>query len=135
MAGTAPKPKPQASRGTSELSCLAEAIYFEAGGTGASGQAAVGHVVLNRANSPKFPSSVCGVVHDGCQFSYKCDGRSDALANDDRRAQALKTAKSVLAGTPDITNGALFFHSATAKPGWFKSRPRVGKIGGNIFYK
>lgn len=127
-----------ASAGTAsskDLSCLAEAIYFEAGSTGTAGQTAVAHVVVNRARSPKFPGSVCGVVADGCQFSYRCDGRSDALADPDTRARAFKVAQAVLAGAPDITKGALFFHSARAKPGWFASRPRVGTFGGNVFYR
>ncbi|MER2510690.1 MAG: cell wall hydrolase [Amaricoccus sp.] len=127
--------RPQLSRSSSEVACLAEAIYFEAGGTGAKGQAAVAHVVVNRAQNRKFPNSVCGVVGDGCQFSYKCDGRSDALADAKRRGHAIEVAQAVLSGSPDITNGALFFHSAQAKPGWFKSRPRVGVIGGNVFYR
>lgn len=128
--------KPVASRAaTGDLGCLAEAVYFEAGGTGLSGQAAVAHVVVNRAKSAKFPRSVCGVVGDGCQFSYRCDGRADTLDNPKRRAQALAVARDVLSGAPDITKGALFFHSAKAAPGWFKSRPRVGVIGGNIFYR
>lgn len=118
-----------------DVSCLAEAIYFEAGSTGTTGQTAVAHVVVNRARSEKFPTSVCGVVADGCQFSYRCDGRSDALADPETRARAMKVAQSVLAGAPDITKGALFFHSARAKPGWFASRPRVGTFGGNIFYR
>lgn len=118
-----------------DLACMAEAVYFEAGATGAPGQTAVAHVVLNRARSHDFPGTVCGVVADGCQFSYRCDGRSDALADPQTRARAYKIAETVLGGAPDITNGALFFHSARAKPGWFASRPRVGTFGGNIFYR
>lgn len=120
---------------SADVSCLAEAVYFEAGGTGSKGEAAVAHVIVNRANSAKFPNSICGVVREGCQFSYRCDGRSDALSNAEQRRRAIATARSVLAGQPDITNGALFFHSAKAAPGWFKSRPRVGQIGGNVFYR
>ena len=45
----------------------------------------------------------------------------------------MAVARAVPAGAPDITNGALFFHAAGAKPGWFKPRPKVGLIGGNIF--
>lgn len=126
---------PAAAPGTTELNCLAEAVYFEAGGTGSKGEAAVAHVILNRSNSPKFPDSVCGVVRQGCQFSYRCDGRSDALADGARRESAVKTARAVLGGAPDPTRGALFFHAASAKPGWFSTRDRVGKIGGNIFYR
>ena len=126
---------PAAAPGTAELNCLAEAVYFEAGGTGAKGEAAVAHVIVNRANNPKFPDSVCGVVRQGCQFSYRCDGRSDALAERERRESALRAARTVLAGAPDPTRGALFFHAASAKPGWFSSRERVGRIGGNVFYR
>lgn len=118
------------------LACLAEAVYFEARGTGVTGESAVAHVVVNRAKSPKFPNSVCGVVADGCQFSYRCDGRPDTLADAASRARAFRTAETVLSGTPDITSGALFFHSARVKnPGWFNTRQRVGTFGGNVFYR
>jgi spore germination cell wall hydrolase CwlJ-like protein len=118
-----------------DLGCLAEAVYFEARGTGTVGETAVAHVVVNRAKSARFPSSVCGVVADGCQFSYRCDGRADVLADPRARAKAFKVAETVLAGAPDITKGALFFHSARVAPGWFNSRPRVGTFGGNVFYR
>ena len=93
------------------------------------------HVVVNRAKAASFPNSICGVVGDGCQFSYRCDGRADVLADAGARARAFKVAEAVLSGAPDITKGALFFHSARAKPGWFSSRPRVGTFGGNVFYR
>ena len=118
-----------------DLACLAEAVYFEARGTGTTGETAVAHVVVNRARSARFPGSVCGVVADGCQFSYRCDGRSDALSDAGSRARAYRVAETVLSGAPDITRGALFFHSAAAAPGWFASRPRVGTFGGNVFYR
>ncbi len=118
-----------------DLACLAEAVYFEARGTGTAGEAAVAHVVVNRAKSPKFPATVCGVVADGCQFSYRCDGRPDVLADQKQRARAYRTAETVLAGDADPTDGALFFHSARAKPGWFAKRKRTGTIGGNVFYR
>jgi spore germination cell wall hydrolase CwlJ-like protein len=114
--------------------CLAEAIYFEARPTPAS-QAAVAHVIVNRARDPRFPRSVCGVVREGCQFSYRCQGRSLALSDPTKRAGAQRMAETVLTGAPDPTSGALFFHSAAASPGWFNSRPRVGEIGGNVFYR
>lgn len=129
-------PAPEVSRTSSEaVACLAEAIYFEARGTGDVGREAVAHVVVNRAESSKFPDSVCDVVADGCQFAYRCDGNADSLANSRARANAIETAETVLTGAPDITEGALFFHSAGSSPGWFKTRPRIGKFGGNVFYR
>ena len=125
-----------ASRARSaDLACLAEAVYFEARGTGATGESAVAHVVVNRARTPAFPNSVCGVVADGCQFSYRCDGRPDVLADPQDRAHAFKVAEAVLTGAPDITRGALFFHAASVSPSWFETRPRIGKFGGNVFYR
>jgi N-acetylmuramoyl-L-alanine amidase len=117
------------------VACLAEAVYFEARGTGAEGRRAVAHVVVNRARDPRFPSSVCGVVGEGCQFSYRCDGHAENYAEPASRRRAIETARSVLAGAPDITGGALFFHAARVSPGWFATRARVGQFGGNVFYR
>jgi spore germination cell wall hydrolase CwlJ-like protein len=132
-----PEAVPEVGRASEPaVACLAEAVYFEARGTGTTGESAVAHVVVNRARSPKFPNSVCGVIADGCQFSYRCDGRADVLAEPGARARAFKIAETVLRGAPDITEGALFFHSARANPGsWFSSRPRIGTFGGNVFYR
>jgi N-acetylmuramoyl-L-alanine amidase len=122
--------------GPEAVACLAEAVYFEARGTGDQGALAVAYVVKNRKESRKFPSTICGVVKEGCQFSYQCDGRPEVLADKAERARAIRTAEAVLAGdTSDPTGGALFFHSSGARPGWFASRPRVGEIAGNVFYR
>jgi len=121
--------------GGRDVACLAEAVYFEARGTGAEGETAVAHVVVNRSNNQKFPDSVCAVIADGCQFSYRCDGRPDALSDPRARARAYRVAEAVLTADEDPTGGALFFHSARAKPGWFAKRKRVGTIGGNVFYR
>jgi N-acetylmuramoyl-L-alanine amidase len=134
----AASPSQQAVEGvvSRERACLAEAIYFEARGTAELGQAAVAHVVLNRADSPKFPNSVCAVISDRCQFSYRCNGNSNELSNARAREEAHRIAAQVLDGTPDPTGGALFFHSARASStGWFRTRPRVGQFGGNVFYR
>ncbi len=114
--------------------CLAEAIYFEAGLT-PEARAAVAHVILNRSRDQRFPKSVCGVIRDGCQFSYRCSGKPLTLKDPRKRDGAYSAAEAVLTGAPDITNGALFFHAASVSPGWFKTRPRIGEFGGNIFYR
>ena len=52
---------------------------------------AVANVIVNRAMSRKFPSTICGVVFQNaekgrykCQFTFACDGRSDM--GNERRA-------------------------------------------------
>jgi spore germination cell wall hydrolase CwlJ-like protein len=133
-ASTSPAVEALAGATEADEACLAEAVYFEAGNT-PEAFLAVAHVVVNRARDPRFPRTVCGVVRDGCQFSYRCEGKSLTLRDNTRRERAERTAESVLTGAPDITRGALFFHSARANPGWFNTRPRIGEIGGNVFYR
>ena len=117
------------------LACLAEAVYYEARGEPAQGRAAVAYVVLNRAESGKFPETPCAVVAQGCQFSYRCDGRPETLAVRADRDAAFATAKAVLTGAvADPTHGALFFHASRIHPGSFENRTRV-EIGNHVFYR
>src|SRR5688572_9945937 len=94
---------PRAS-GSDEWRCLAEAIYFESRGEPLKGQVAVAEVVLNRVDDRKFPRTVCGVTNQGagsgrgCQFSYACDGRPDAMKSTAARLRAEKLAAIMLAG-------------------------------------
>jgi spore germination cell wall hydrolase CwlJ-like protein len=123
-----------------DFNCLVEAIYFEAGSEDPIGQRAVAHVILHRVKSPRFPDTVCGVVHDsnrrGCQFSYWCDGKSDAMSSDERWAKSKQAADDVLSGAyPDVTKGALFYHADFVRPRWRKKMTRTATIGGHIFYR
>ena len=136
--GSNPEPV-SASYGTKAQACLAEALYFEARGTGEIGRRAVGEVILNRANDPQFPSTVCGVVdqryNGSCQFSYRCNGSltfndPQAFANANATAYTLLTNRG-----KDITNGALFFHASSMASGWFGTLKRLGAFGGNTFYR
>ena len=90
--------------GGAEFQCLAEALYFEARGEKVKGQAAVAEVILNRRDSGLFPNTICGVVHQGghggCQFSYRCDGRTDRISEKSAYARVAKIAKLMLAGAP-----------------------------------
>src|SRR3546814_19335126 len=53
-----------------ELRCLAGAVYFESRGESLAGQLAVARVIINRAESGRFPTSYCGVVLQRSQFSF-----------------------------------------------------------------
>src|SRR5690606_18131200 len=53
-----------------EDECLAGTVYFEAKGESLDGQLAVAEVVLNRAGSGRFPTSICSVVFQPSQFSF-----------------------------------------------------------------
>ena len=123
-----------------DFNCLVEAIYFEAGAEDPIGQRAVAHVILHRVKNPRFPDTVCDVVHDrnprGCQFSYWCDGRSDDMHDDERWAKSKQAATEVLSGEyPDVTKGALFYHARFVRPVWSKKMMRTAVIGGHVFYR
>jgi spore germination cell wall hydrolase CwlJ-like protein len=119
-----------------EVQCVAEAVYHEARGTSETSQVAVAHVIVNRAKSEDFPDDVCAVVEDGCQFSYECDGKSEAMTEPEAREEAIDTAEAVLEGaTPDPTGGALYYHNGAVKPEWADEFRLTTKIGGHTFYR
>jgi spore germination cell wall hydrolase CwlJ-like protein len=128
--------------GNAELACLATAIYFESRGEPIAGQVAVAEVILNRVDSRAFPKTVCGVTTQGagsgggCQFSYACDGRSDAMTSAGPRARAEKIAALMLAGRArTVTDGATHFHNTSVRPGWSRNLTRTAAIGHHVFYR
>lgn len=68
--GSPERPKGHAGRviASSEIECLAGAIWAEARGEPTKGQYAVGHVILNRLRQGN--SDVCSVVAHPYQFSF-----------------------------------------------------------------
>jgi spore germination cell wall hydrolase CwlJ-like protein len=123
--------------------CLAKTIYFEARNESLFGQMAVAAVVLNRVRHPKFPDTICGVVHQGgedrsrgCQFSWWCDGRSDTPREKRAWADAKRLAKEMIAGLhPDRTGGALFYHNRSISPSWSKSFHQTAEIDQHVYYQ
>lgn len=129
-----------APNGDEEWQCLTKALYFEARGESLKGQFAVAEVILNRADSPRFPSTVCAVVNQGgskgCQFSYVCDGRKDVMHERSAVDRAGRIARVMLDGAPRaLTQGATYFHSKGARPGWAHRFPRTAAIGAHMFYR
>ena len=125
-----------------QMSCLAEALYFEARGEPIKGQLAVGEVILNRVEDRRYPSSICKVVNQGtgrrfaCQFTYTCDGKLETVHERKPYEMALKIAK-ILITTHDrkLTRGSTHYHSNYVNPKWSKKFERVAKFGRHIFYR
>ena len=125
-----------------QMSCLAEALYFEARGEPIKGQLAVGEVILNRVEDRRYPSSICKVVNQGtgrrfaCQFTYTCDGKLETVHERKPYEMALKIAK-ILMTTHDkkLTRGSTHYHSNYVDPKWSKKFERVAKFGRHIFYR
>lgn len=122
------------SKGGESMKCLTEALYFEARGEPVKGQRAVAEVILNRVDHPSFPKSVCGVVNQRGQFSYK--GGSLRMRDGNAAARAARIAAEALAGAPrTLTGGATYFHTAQVRPSWSKRFTRTARIGAHIFYR
>jgi spore germination cell wall hydrolase CwlJ-like protein len=124
-----------ADPGSRELECLAVGIYFESKGEPLTGQLAVGEVIANRAESPKFPSTYCGVLFQRKQFSFI---RGKSLPRVNRSSRAWKTAVAVAKIVDQdlkdsAADNALFFHARRVSPGW--KLKRVASIGNHIFYR
>jgi spore germination cell wall hydrolase CwlJ-like protein len=126
-----------------EQRCLAEAVYFEARSEPEEGQAAVAQVVLNRARSGLYPSSVCGVVfqnrhrHLACQFTFACEGKSLRISDGPSWRDATRIAKAVLEGRTYLADvgGSTHYHADYVKPSWSRRLKKMDVIGRHIFYK
>ncbi len=117
-----------------ELRCLASTVYFESRGESLVGQLAVAHVVINRAQSGRFPKSLCGVVHQRSQFSFVRGGKMPAVREGTQWANAIAIAQIARDGSwKNHAPGALFFHARYVSPGWRKTR--VAQIDNHIFYR
>jgi spore germination cell wall hydrolase CwlJ-like protein len=121
--------------GSRELECLATGVYFESKSESLQGQLAVGHVIANRADSGRFPSSYCGVLFQRGQFSF-VHGRSLPRVPRASRdwQEAVAIAKIVDRDLrPSPVGKALFCHARRVSPGWRLTR--IATLGNHVFYR
>lgn len=120
-----------------ELTCLAQAVYFEARGEELAGQLAVAQVIINRTESGQFPQDYCGVVTQRGQFSFVHGGHipsAPASSTAWQRARAIaRIAHQDLwdSGVGD----SLYFHAASVRPGWARRKAQVARIDSHLFYE
>jgi spore germination cell wall hydrolase CwlJ-like protein len=123
--------------------CLAEAVYFEARGEAVRGQIAVAQVVMNRAFSGYYPTTVCGVVyqnkyrHFACQFTFACDHTPDVIREPDMWERAKTIAKAMLDGLiwlPEVGKST-HYHAYYVHPSWVSEMKRMYRFGVHTFYR
>jgi hypothetical protein len=118
-----------------EADCLASAVYFESNGEPFAGQLAVAEVIINRARSGRFASTLCGVITQRSQFSFVRGGR---IPSPPRSSQGWRNAVAIahialddLADSPVAS--ALFFHARYVSPRW--RLERLATVGNHVFYR
>jgi Cell Wall Hydrolase len=123
------------------LTCLTQAIYYEAASEPDAGQRAVAQVVLNRVMHPAYPNTVCGVVFQGserstgCQFSFTCDGALNRVPSRMFWLRAENVARAALAGYVYSPVGlATHYHTIAVHPYWAPKLNYLGTIGAHRFY-
>ncbi len=120
-----------------ELQCLAGAVYFESRGEPLAGQLAVAQVIVNRADSARFPSSYCGVVYQRSQFSFVKNGHMPQIETGSaawERAKAI--ARIAHEGLWESeAQDALYFHAKYVRPGWSRKKVARATISRHVFYR
>jgi len=125
-----------------QVECLAQNIYYEAGYEPEKGQLAVAFVTINRVKSGHFEDDICGVVKQKfkgvCQFTWYCEnttrrltGQAEMVYNDVKDLAVYVYAN--YDKLEDPSKGALFYHADYVNPKW-KNMEYLTKIGRHIFY-
>ena len=114
------------------IDCMAIVIYREARGESELGQHAVGYVVKNRKDHPKFPDTICKVVFQKCQFSWVCQMDDYSHRKGKLWGKSKVVARQILDGTVEnpVPN-AVFFKGLHSRKWRY---PFIKKIGGHNFY-
>ena len=113
-----------------DLDLLARIIHAEARGECITGQVAVGAVVLNRVNDPRFPGTIEAVIFEPGQFQPVWQGTLPAEAGERSR----EAARRVLEGENPVGNAVYFYHSELSSCGWIRGNTTpVAVVGIHIF--
>ena len=148
-----------------ELYCLAVNAYHEARGAGMDDMIAVSQVVINRVEFADDDTTICEVVTEGpvreswktkrqkdlpksqrvfypirdkCQFSWYCDGRSDAVKSRTGWEDAILAAYMVYSGYgEDRVDGAMYYyaHNTIARPKWPKDMTVTAVLRGHTYLR
>jgi spore germination cell wall hydrolase CwlJ-like protein len=133
-------------RFSSHKRCLAKNIFYEARGTSFHEKLRVINVTFNRANSKKYPSDICGVIMQHAQFSWTLNEKKKTVPVEklykNNKAEmkeweyALSMADAALRyGAPDITKGAMYYHTHYVSPYWNKHKKKAVESKWHIYYK
>lgn len=129
--------------GSENIDCVIEAVYHEARGEDKDGWKAVSEIIINRMNNEQFPNTMCEVVKQNKQFSYRNGNKKFKLTYDNPHAlyeisttiynhiyEIDKNHKNRLLPECAINYDGKSFK----KPKWASQMKMVKEIGGHQFY-
>lgn len=130
---------------STDLECLAQTIFYEAGNQSREGKEAVSLVVLNRVKSSAYANSVCEVVRTFayvgkrkvCQFSYFCEltkPRHGPEWNESLLIAGMNLSGIWLTNVRHRLRNATHFHATYVSPRWSTRLRFLAKIGDHKFY-
>ena len=121
---------------SAEQKCMAQAVYYESAHEPLGGQMAVAEVIANRMADHRYPDTACGVVFQGCQFTFTCDGalKTPPMGRNWERAKTI-AAHVLMNLNVDSTGGATHYHATYVDPIWSAGLIKTDKIGMHIFYR
>ncbi|MGE5629611.1 MAG: spore cortex-lytic enzyme [Caulobacteraceae bacterium] len=129
--GTTTTATRSSSSRSNEVYTLAQVIHGEARGEPYVGQVAVGAVILNRVDNPKFPNTIAGVIFQPGAFTAVSDGQMFQPPGD----SAMRAARDAMNGW-DPSGGAIYYYNpAKTTSKWIWSRPIIKVIGKHYFAK
>jgi N-acetylmuramoyl-L-alanine amidase len=130
-----------------EIETLAYTLLGEAEGEGVEGMIAVANVIRNRAESGLFRTNdPAEIATQTGQFTTNDPKRGNQTATRQRNPAGSKlyeTAAAIVRETfvkgtlPDLTDGAIYYHTKDVAPSWsasVKTAYGTKKIGAHVFY-
>ena len=116
-----------------EITCLSQAIYYEARGESFEGKIAVGNVVLNRYASGNY-ASVCAVIHKKGQFIWAANPQ--LISEKKSWIKCVELAEHLYYGEiGDNTNGSTYFKEKSSTKRWSDRLIHTVSIGKHNFYR
>jgi spore germination cell wall hydrolase CwlJ-like protein len=122
-----------------QVLCMAKNLYYEAAMEPWEGKLAVAQVTMNRANSSKFPSTVCEVVYQKTGSTYQFSWVGEKVSESRNKyawEECLIIARKALteAKLHDTIyrTQAMYYHNTSVNPAW--KLKYVAKIGNHLFY-
>lgn len=117
-----------------QLYWLAKMIMAEAEGEVYEGKVAVGAVILNRVQNPRFPNTIYEVIFDApdgyVQFSPVLDGR---IWQVEPNEECYAAAKEALSGNDPSWGSLYFYNPEKSENPWVFNLRTIRVIGGHVF--